>query len=126
MMMKGFTLIEVVIFIVIIGLLSTGVMLGFQEVLRGSVQPDHYNATLRLAQERMELILAQRYINGFASFSNPCAVGSPPAACTLPSGYSVASSSITTDADTNFKTITVTVTGPSSTTMTLTARVANF
>lgn len=121
---EGFTLIELIIFIVVVGLLAAGILLAFNNILAKSVTPHDQNLAVQLAKERMEIILGQRWAVGFAGFSDPCDPGPGPALCSaLPSGFAVAST-ITTLADPNFKSITVDVTGSSS--ATLNARVSNY
>lgn len=111
----GYTLIEFTIFIVVIGVLASVGLLGLQTSLRNI--PDIQNATtsLSLAQQRMEFIIGQRDIFGYAIFDDPCMGGTPPAICTDPSGFVTTSSIAVTNPDT--KTITVNVTGLHSTTL---------
>ena len=135
---RGVTLVELIAFIIIVGLLATGLIGGFGTTLRGIGVSRQVTQGLQLAQERMELIRARKDVLGFAAFapltSDPC---NPPAtahpACggsqsvsgktvtatvTLDStAYSV-SATIEDDTalipapfnDGNYKTITVTVT----------------
>lgn len=111
----GYTLIEFTIFIVVIGVLASVGLLGLQTSLRNI--PDIQNATtsLSLAQQRMEFIIGQRDIFGYAAFDDPCRSVTPPAICIDPSGFVTTSLITITNPDT--KTITVNVTGPHSTTL---------
>lgn len=124
----GFTLIEIIIFIVVAGVLAVGLAAVFSTAMRGAAEPGQLTQATQVAQERMELILAQKRRLGFAAFVapafDPCNV-TPGPACTPPAGYAVASSLVASwGGDTNYKVVTVTVTGPSSTTVT--AVVANY
>lgn len=130
---KGFTFVEMLIFIVIVGLVVAAALIPLQTILENSPNPNYQTIATALAQERMEIILAQRYINGFSSLTDPC-VTSPPAVCvTTPSGYTVTSSianftiSFTAGgSDSNYQKAVVTVTGPNNTTAVLTALVGNY
>ncbi len=127
---KGFSLIELVIFIVITSLLSAALFAVFSSALLGPAQTSSATQAMRLAVERMELILPQRQVLGFTSFSlpnaDPCKMGSAQLACSnIPGSYTVDS---TIDdnwgADTNYKVVTVSVSGTA--TATLTALVADY
>ena len=109
----GFSLIELIIFILIIGIAASAVLTSFQTILQKSPTGNRQTTAIALAQERMDLILAQRQLQGFSSFIDPCASGSPPAICTAPTGYTVTANiaAITIGGDSNYKTITVTVSG---------------
>jgi type II secretory pathway pseudopilin PulG len=114
---EGFSLIEVVVFIVVVGVLLAGLVTAFSSSLRSSPRAGELDLVAELAQQRMELILAQRRAAGFTALADPCVPGPGPAACVPPAGYTVASGIATGwGADpSNFKVITVSVTGPSTT-----------
>ncbi len=120
---SGFSLIEVVVFIVVLGVLVAGLVVAFGSQLQNSPVAGRLDSAAELAQQRMELILAQRRAMGFAAFADPCP---GPAICTPPSGYTVTSSIVAGyGADpTNYKIVTVSVAGSSS--ITATALVANY
>ncbi|HEV2614609.1 MAG TPA: prepilin-type N-terminal cleavage/methylation domain-containing protein [Gammaproteobacteria bacterium] len=110
---SGFTLIELIVFIVIVGIAATTALLSFQTVLSKSPNANHQTTALELAEGRMDIIMGQYYQNGFAGFADIC----PGAAvCMTLTGYTV-TSSITGSAPT--KTITVTVTGLGSAILTM-------
>ena len=67
----GFSLIELVMFIVIVGILITGVFVTFSEINASVTTPESYNVASQLAQERMEMIIGQRRQVGFAAFVDP-------------------------------------------------------
>lgn len=110
---KGFSLIEMIVFILIIGIAAIAVLRSFGSFLQKSPTGNRQTTAIALAQERMELILAQRQLKGFNSFTDLCSGGSPPSICTAPSGYTITStiSSVTIGGDSNYKNITVTVSG---------------
>ena len=53
-MNRGFTLIEVIIFIVVAGVLASGIFIPFLTSLKGSMTPDKVATATYLAQQRME------------------------------------------------------------------------
>lgn len=122
----GFTLIEAIVFIVVAGVLTAGLVVALVAPLRGTAEVGQLDRAAELVQSRMELILGQRRAAGFAAFADPCMPGPGPAICTPPAGYAVSSSIVTGwGADpANFKVITVTVSGPTA--LTATALVADY
>jgi type II secretory pathway pseudopilin PulG len=145
---RGVTLIELVAFIIIIGVLVSGLAAGFNANMRGSATSRDVTQALQLAQERMELIRARKDVVGFACFTgtrfDPCqnaaAAGSCPAmaasthpACSAATtlGYTVTPALDETGAcmgnDPEYKCITVTVRDASGATLSrLQAAVANY
>lgn len=107
----GQTLIDLVVFIVVMGIVISGSMLAFQTVLLNSAKPAQMLTASQLAAARMNLIIQQRRVNGFALISDPCSSGSL-AVCTGLSGY-VVSSSLDTSVS-GVVTATVTVSGKGS------------
>ena len=139
-------MIELIVFIVIVGLATAGLVAGMSAVVRTAPEPREMHQGLQLAQGRMELILAQRSRLDFAGFTaatfDPCA---PPAgaqeACLAPATYTVVTPCFYTGAgtcafgaantcqagDANYKCVRVRVTGPDGTTVAeLDAMVANY
>lgn len=128
----GYSLIELVVFIVVLGILGTALFTGFSTALMTSAaSPAGIDAT-HLAQQRMELILAQKRRLGFAGFVStsfdPCMSAPPstqPVCTAIPAGYTVSSTlSANWGGNTNYKVITVTVTGKEQ--AALVALVANY
>ena len=119
---SGFALIEIIIFIVVSSILVVGLFAAFANNLRSTPQAGQIDRAAEIAQQRMELILAQRRAVGFATFADPC----PGAAvCTPPAGFTVTANIANNWAgDTNYKVITVDVTGQFA--ATATALVANY
>lgn len=114
---RGFSLIELVIFIVVMSILMTGMLVGVNRSLSLTVLPNQLAQAMFLANARMEVILLQRSVQGWGKTLDPCSGGSPPAICTpLTSfattyGFTVISNFSTTGANT---TIDVSVTGTAS------------
>ena len=122
---RGFSLIELVIFIVIVSIMGVALLASFSVTTRSSPDAGQMTQATQLAQERMELILAQRRAAGFAAVVDPCTFGTPPAACTPPAGYTVtAAIAPNWSGDTNYRVITVTVAGTMA--ATATSLVANY
>ena len=123
---RGFSLIEAVIFIVVTGLILAALAVAFAAPLRTSPQAGELDRLAELAQQRLELILAQRRAAGFAAFADPCVPGPGPAECGPVAGYTVTSSIAAGWTDpANYKVITVNVTG-ASLTASASALVANY
>lgn len=122
----AFSLLEMIIFIVVLGVLMASIVAAMSSSLRNSPQAGGLDAAAELAQQRMELILGQRRAVGFAGFADPCNPGPGPAICTPPAGYAVASTIVSGfGADlTNYKVVSVNVTGTAA--ITATALVANY
>lgn len=116
----GFSLVEAIVFIVVLAVLLAGLVVAFGSTLRNSPQAGQLDLAAEIAQQRMELILGQRRAVGFAVFADPCVPGPGPAICTPPAGYTV-SSTIATGwggDPSNYKVVTVNVTGTSVTSAT--------
>ena len=126
---RGVTLIELIAFIVIMGISVIALLSMYRAVLPRGATPAEITAATQLAQERMELILGQRLAGGYSPLADPCAL-SVAAICTPTAGYSVSSviaggwSGI---AVTSYREIGVTVWGPDGTQHArLSAVVANY
>jgi type II secretory pathway pseudopilin PulG len=113
----GFTLIELIVFIVVAGVLAVGLASVFSSAMHGAAEPGQLTQATQIAQERMELILGQRRAVGFAAFADPCP-GSP--LCTpVPAGFAVnVNIAPNWNGNVNYRVITVTVTGPTNATLT--------
>lgn len=111
---KGFTLIEVIVFIVVSSILMSVILLGAITTLQKTPSAHQQWIAIETAQRCMEYFLDQRRINGYASLTCPSTPSAT--ACSAPSGYSVSTSITCTtwNTDANYKTITVSVSGLSS------------
>ncbi len=74
---KGFNFLEIIVFIVVIGILSQAMFVSFSQVLGAGSTRKEYAAAAELARERMELLLGQKRSQGFSRFTDPCNAGSP-------------------------------------------------
>lgn len=125
----GFSLVELVIFIVVMGVMATGLMAVFQSALSGSGVPGQMTTAMQLAQERMELVLATKRLQAVydATAFDPCIPGPGPAICTpAVAGYTV-NVTVNDPSPTfgaGYSEITVAVTGTSQ--ASLTTLVANY
>lgn len=126
---RGVTLIELVVFIVIMGISVTALLSMYRAVLPHGATPAAITLATHLAQERMELILGQRDAGGYSPLVDPCAA-SAAAVCTPTTGYTISSvivggwSGIPV---TSYREIGVTVWGPDGTqSAKLSAVVANY
>ena len=92
---RGVSLIELIAFIVIMGISVVALLSMYRAVLPRGVTPAQITLATQLAQERMELLLGQRDASGYSTavLTDPCSGGTPPAICTnqfTPSGlYSI-------------------------------------
>lgn len=133
---RGVTLVELIAFVVIVGVLVSGLVGGFSATMRGSGTPKQMTQALQYAQERMELIRAQKDRLGFSGFTaatyDPCLTGSVHPSCNSTPGYTVTPVLDITGAcmggNVNYKCITVTVTDVTTSTQLaqLVAAVANY
>ena len=67
--MKGFTLIEVIIFIVIAGVIASTIFIPFMTSLKGSMFPQKVATATYLAQQRMEFFTKNSYDSAQLSFT---------------------------------------------------------
>jgi len=77
---RGLSLVELVIFIVILGVMVAGLLGVFTNVLHYSNEPGQNLKASQLALARINAITLQRISFGFNSINDPCTAGSP-AAC---------------------------------------------
>ena len=121
---RGLTLIELVVFIVIVGVAAFALLGSFGAMLTRSPTAAQLTQAMQLAQERMELILGQRNSPAAGRGYNntvdldPCNVGAA-TVCTSTFGYTVSSAGTGTapaswvqwngNPTTNYKLVTVTV-----------------
>lgn len=124
----GFSLIELIAFMVAMGVLGTGLLVGMNQAQRGSGIPRSISEASFLANARMQIILMNRKIQGFATLNDPC-ITSPTTAICQPlvvyassNNFQVSSTISSTDATT--KMIKVTVTGAGN--ATISASVSNY
>lgn len=110
----GFTIIEVLVFIVISSMIMSTVLLSARTALRSAPTTHQQWVALQTAQQCMEWYLNQRRLLGYSTLTCP---STPTAtACSAPSGFTVSTtiSCTTWNSDSNYKTITVNVSGLAS------------
>jgi hypothetical protein len=80
---QGVTLIELIVFIVIMGISVVALLSMYRAVLPHGLTPAQITLATQLAQERMELLLGQRDVDGYSTavLTDPCVGGTPPAIC---------------------------------------------
>jgi len=111
-------LVELLVFIVIFGIAAYALFRSFASVLPREPTAAQLTQAMQLAQERMELILGQRDVQGYnnAASLDPCPAA--PVVCTNTSGFTVTSVGTasgvpvpwpTNPATANYKLVTVTV-----------------
>lgn len=69
---KGFSIIELVVFIVVIAILSTILFSVFGTVFRTAADPSKQTIALNRAESLLDLLIAQKRLKGFHHFTNPC------------------------------------------------------
>lgn len=120
---RGFTIIELVIFIVIMGIVGVTILASFSAVLKGVSVPRQKTIATQTAARCMEWYLEQRYLYGFNAATLSCPNTTVPSFCAAPSGYTITTSVSCTqlygEIGANYKTITVTVGGASSAALSL-------
>ncbi len=78
---SAFTLVELIVLIVIMGIAAYALLSMFQETLPRSPSPSQLTQAAHCAQERMELILGQRLALGVLGFSSTALDPSGAATC---------------------------------------------
>ena len=127
---KGFTLIETVLVIVVLGIAAAAVLALFTESMRGSGNPAVVTQALELAQGELEQVIADKRANGFnaiATGTAGCTIGLPSCfACSRSVQYVDASDLNTAVAGpTNYKRVAVTVTAPDNSQLTVVTLLSN-
>ena len=113
----GFSIIELIVFIVIIGIIGTVILIPLNTMLRDSEINDQATVGMMLANSQMDWRMGQRYQlgkNAFAIFANGASTCTQQI-CTLypiPSGYTITTNIATGySTSTNYKTVTVQAVG---------------
>jgi len=128
---RGVSLIELIAFIVIMGISVVALLSMYRAVLPRGATPAQITLATQLAQERMELILGQREARGYSPVASldPCP---GPAICTPTTGYTVSVSGASSpvlwsDVTGNYRQIGVRVVGPDGNQLaSLSAVIANY
>lgn len=124
---KGFTLIEVIIFIVIMGVLGVGVLASFNVAMQRAPSIQNSSRAIGLAKRRMEMVMGYVDVYGFNNLTiDPC-LGTYAGAyfCADPVGYTTTATIIDDfSGDANLKQVSVNVTG--NATASLSSLVGNY
>lgn len=117
---SGFTLVELVIFTMILGIIAGSILLAFNTTLRYTPTTLKQITATQTAAKCMEWYLGQRYLNGFSSVAT-CPSTTVPAFCTAPTGYTLSTtvSCSSIGSDTNYRQVTVTVGGQANASLSL-------
>jgi prepilin-type N-terminal cleavage/methylation domain-containing protein len=123
---RGFTLIELIVFILIIGIIATGSLIALNTVLTYVGTPREYLRASQLARARMEIILKAR--QGNFNFTDPCVTTPSLAACTQLANFAtsnnLAANSQIINESAQYRLVNVNITGALS--LSLSTRVANY
>lgn len=116
--MQGFTLIELIIFIVVTAILANSILLMFSTSLLKTPVLRQQIIANQTAKQCMEWFVGQRRFTGYATLTCPSTPS--PAFCSVPSGYAISNTitCTTLNGDANYKTITVAVSGLGDATLT--------
>ncbi len=82
----GVALIELIIFIVVVGIITVGALRGIFQVLQSSNDPNQVVKAAYLANARMQVIMLYRAVNGVSGLSDPCSTNTL-AACSVINSY---------------------------------------
>lgn len=105
---SGFTLIELIIFIVVMGILAGGILTAAITTMKHSPAVRQQAIAMNAAMQCLDWVLGQRQLNGYNSI--PCPSASVPSFCSsLPAGFNISVQIICPVA--NYKTVTVSVSG---------------
>ena len=115
---SGFTLIEIVLLIVVVGMLSGTIVSMLLPIAKGTPAIIKNSAAAQSARQCMEWFIGQRNLNGYSSV--PCPSSSVPTFCQAASGFSIAAqiNCTTISGDSGYKTVTITVSGAGDATLT--------
>ncbi len=125
---SGFTLIELIIFISVLGFISSSAFITFDNILRLNGSPNRTLQAASLARSRMEIILFSRQ-NNYASFNDPCNLstsGICAALNTYATSHSLTVAETTITENSPNKTIVVSVSSAEGNSYPLQARVSNY
>ncbi len=112
---KGFTLIEITTFMVIIGVIIAGTMVAIQKSATFSALPNEQIQAASLARSHLAVIRLSRIVNGYSGVSDPCQNTPSLAACqelsSFASSHNLVVNAPNPTGISSRKRITITVTG---------------
>jgi type II secretory pathway pseudopilin PulG len=118
---NGFTLIELIIFIIVIGLASATVLSGMDIILKTQHTTQDNDTAVQVASRCLEWYWGQNQMNGYSSIT--CPSTTLPSFCSAPSGFttavSVTCTTLYSETSANYKTIAVAVTGKGTASLSL-------
>lgn len=123
--MLGVTLMEMLVFLVVLSILTSGFFIAYREILTNVDQPGQISIATERAQARLDLIMGQKRRHGYANFIDPCDVGSPSPICVVTTRVAP----VVLPPSTTVSTVTLVVTGQSddgSVEVTLTSLLGNY
>ncbi|QMT61230.1 prepilin-type N-terminal cleavage/methylation domain-containing protein [Legionella sp. PC997] len=123
----GFSIIELIVFIVTIGIIVSGLLMGINQAQRYSGIPRATPQASFLANARMQIILMNRDINGYTALDDPCTSTPGLDICMALSNYALENNFVVsspTISGSNPKIITLDVTGTGN--ATINASVYNY
>ena len=119
----GFTLIELVIFTLIVGVLGSTMWVGYQEIIQHSGEMSKTIKATQYAEGRLELLLQQKRHYGYAVFTDPCDTNPTFGVCAV--SVRLVPSSLPLQSSTTETTITVQGIGPDNTRVNLSMLIGN-
>lgn len=119
--LKGFSLIELIIFLVVIGIAATTVLSSMDIILKTTHTNQENGVAVHIASRCLEWYLGQNQMHGYESVI--CPETTVPSFCSVPSGFSisvnVACTTLYNEPTSHYKTVTATVSGKGSATLSL-------
>ena len=112
------SLIETVIFIAIVGFISSFLLQNLRSSFNTLPTSEMNQKAIILAQSRMETLLGQISIQGFSNFHDFCQNPTPPNICLTDPNLQIETNIISFPSDPRFKQITINVSGLGSATLT--------
>ncbi len=117
---RGFSLLEIIIFIAVLGVAGIGLLIPFGTILTETHKVDEQTRAIALAQYGMARAQGDKRLKGFSSLTNTAGSVScpPPSGCTFGNNTLVVTVTSGWLGNPNYKVITSTVSGGGSATIT--------
>ncbi len=94
---RGVTLVELIVFLVIVGIAAAGIMEALAQSPGGNATPVQILEATKLGESRLELLVGQSETQRITGLADPCAATTPPPVCQLPAGYQIAQPTVIPD-----------------------------